>query len=189
MKNRRCSHCKKKGPQEEMLLRQLKAFCGTNCFAEWAAANVSKLAKKGRQIESKIHKAKKESLKTKGEHLREAQTAFNAYIRLRDAEEPCISCGKFHTGQYHAGHYRSVGSSPELRFEPLNNHKQCAPCNNHLSGNLIKYRINLIEKIGLEKVEWLEGPHEPKRYTIEQIKEIKVHYRKRVREMQKQKAA
>ena len=172
-----------------MLLRQLKAFCGTNCFAEWAAANVSKLAKKGRQIESKIHKAKKESLKTKGEHLREAQTAFNAYIRLRDAEEPCISCGKFHTGQYHAGHYRSVGSSPELRFEPLNNHKQCAPCNNHLSGNLIKYRINLIEKIGLEKVEWLEGPHEPKRYTIEQIKEIKVHYRKRVREMQKQKAA
>jgi len=189
VKNRRCSHCKKKGPQEEMLLRQLKAFCGTNCFAEWAAANVSKLAKKGRQIESKIHKAKKESLKTKGEHLREAQTAFNAYIRLRDAEEPCISCGKFHTGQYHAGHYRSVGSSPELRFEPLNNHKQCAPCNNHLSGNLIKYRINLIEKIGLEKVEWLEGPHEPKRYTIEQIKEIKVHYRKRVREMQKQKAA
>lgn len=189
MKNRRCSHCRKKGSQEEMLLRQLKAFCGTNCFAEWAAANVSKLAKKGRQIESKIHKAKKESLKTKGEHLREAQTAFNAYIRLRDAEEPCISCGKFHTGQYHAGHYRSVGSSPELRFEPLNNHKQCAPCNNHLSGNLIKYRINLIEKIGLEKVEWLEGPHEPKRYTIEQIKEIKAHYRKRVREMQKQKAA
>lgn len=189
MKNRRCSHCKKKGPQEEMLLRQLKAFCGTECFAEWAAANVSKLAKKGKQIESKRLKAKKEKLKTKGEHAREAQMAFNAFIRLRDESEPCISCGSYHTGQYHAGHYRSVGSSPELRFEPLNNHKQCAPCNNHLSGNLINYRINLIKKIGLENVEWLEGPHEPKRYTIEQLQEIKAHYRKCVRDMQKKNAA
>lgn len=189
MKSRRCSHCKKKGPQEAMLLRQLKAFCNQECFAEWAAANVSKLAKKGKQIESKRLKAKKEKLKTKGVHLREAQASFNAYIRERDAQEPCISCGSYHTGQYHAGHYRSVGSSPELRFEESNVWKQCAPCNNHLSGNLIKYRINLIEKIGLEKVEWLEGPHEPKNYTIEQIQDIKAHYRKRVREMQKQKAA
>jgi len=189
VKSRRCSHCKKKGPQSDMLLRQLKAFCDQNCFAEWAAANVSKLAKKGKQIESKRLKAKKEKLKTKGEHLREAQTAFNAYIRLRDAKEPCISCGRFHTGLYQAGHYRSVGSSPELRFEESNVWKQCAPCNNHLSGNLINYRINLIKKIGLDKVEWLEGPHEPKHYTIEQIQEIKAHYRKRCREMQKQKAA
>lgn len=189
MKNRRCSHCKKKGPQEEMLLRQLKAFCGTNCFAEWAAANVSKLAKKGRQIESRINRENREKVKTKGVHLREAQASFNAYIRERDAEEPCISCGRFHTGKYDAGHYRSVGSSPELRFDEDNCHRQCVPCNQHKSGNLISYRINLVKRIGQERVDKLEGPHEPKRYTIEQIKEIKVHYRKRVREMQKQKAA
>ncbi|MBJ2129081.1 recombination protein NinG [Alteromonas sp. IB21] len=189
MKSRRCSHCKKKGPQEEMLLRQLKAFCNQECFIGWAAANVSKLAKEGRKIESKRLKAKKEKLKTKGEHLREAQTAFNAYIRLRDEKEPCISCGRYHTGQNHAGHYRSVGSAPELRFEESNVWKQCAPCNNHLSGNLTNYRINLIKKIGLKKVEWLEGPHEPKRYTIEQIQEIKSHYRKLYREMLKQNAA
>ena len=172
MKNRRCSHCKKKGLQEAMLLRQLKAFCDQNCFAEWAAANVSKLAKKGRKIESRIHRENREKVKTKGQHTQEAQAAFNAFIRLRDEKEPCISCGRFHSGQYHAGHYRSVGSAPELRFEPLNNNKQCAPCNNHMSGNLINYRINLIEKIGLDKVQWLEGPHEPKHYTIEQIKDI-----------------
>lgn len=189
MKSRRCSYCKKKGEQSAMLLRQLKAFCDNDCFANWAAANVSKLAKKGKQIESKRIKAKKEKLKTKGEHLREAQAAFNAFIRLRDAQEPCISCGKYHTGQYHAGHYRSVGSAPELRFEESNVYKQCAPCNNHLSGNLINYRANLVNKIGLAKVEWLEGKHEPKRYTIEQIQDIKAHYRKRVREMQKQNAA
>ena len=189
MKNRRCSHCKKKGLQSDMLLRQLKAFCDQNCFAEWAAANVSQLAKKGKQIESKRLKEKKEKLKTRGEHAKEAQAAFNAFIRLRDEKDPCISCGRFHNGQYHAGHYRSVGSAPELRFEELNNNKQCAPCNAHLSGNLINYRINLIKKIGLDKVEWLEGPHEPKRYTIEQIQEIKAHYRKQCREMQKQDAA
>ncbi len=189
MKHRRCSHCKEKGLQSDMLLRQLKAFCDQNCFAEWAANNVSKLAKKGKQIESKRLKAKKEKLKTKGEHLREAQVAFNAFIRERDAQEPCISCGRYHTGQNHAGHYRSVGSTPELRFEEQNCHLQCSVCNNHLSGNLINYRINLIKKIGLESVEWLEGHHEPKHYTIEQIQELKAHYRKRVREMQKQNAA
>ena len=189
MKNRRCSHCKKKGLQSDMLLRQLKAFCDQNCFAEWAAANVSKLAKKGKQIESKRLKAKKERLKTKCAHLREAQASFNAYIRERDAQEPCISCGRYHTGKYDAGHYRSVGSAPELRFDEDNCHRQCVPCNQHLSGNLISYRINLVKRIGQERVDKLEGPHEPKNYTIEQIQDIKAHYRKRVREMQKQKAA
>lgn len=189
MKSRRCSHCKTKKPQEQMLLRQLKAFCNAECFAEWAADNVQQLAKKGKQIESKRLKAKKEKLKTKGEHLRDAQAAFNVFIRERDSTEPCISCGRFHDGQYHAGHYRSVGSCPELRFEELNCHKQCAPCNNHLSGNLINYRVNLIKKIGIEKVEWLEGNHSAKHYQISEIIELKTHYRKLCREMQKKKAA
>ena len=65
-----------------------------------------------------------------------------------------------------------------MRFEELNTHKQCMPCNSHLSGNLINYRINLIKKIGLEAVEWLEGPHKPKKYTIENLKEIRDKYRK-----------
>jgi hypothetical protein len=87
-----------------------------------------------------------------------------------------------------AGHYRSVGSAPELRFEPLNVHLQCAPCNLYLSGNLTAYRINLIEKIGLEKVEWLEGKHEPIKLTLTQIEQMKSHYRAEVRRMKREAA-
>ena len=77
----------------------------------------------------------------------------------------------------------STGARPELRFEPLNVNKQCSACNNHLSGNIVEYRKALINKIGLEHLEWLEGPHEPKKYTVDDLREIKQHYTKLCREM------
>jgi hypothetical protein len=126
---------------------------------------------------------RRQALKSKSDWAKEAQTVFNAYIRARDEVEPCISCSRYHQGQYHAGHYLSVGARPELRFNPLNVHKQCAPCNNHLSGNIALFRINLIKKIGLEQVEWLEGPHEPSKYTIEDLKTIRETYRLKLKSL------
>jgi len=41
----------------------------------------------------------------------------------------------------------------------------------------------LIEKIGLERVEWLEGPHEPKKYTIDELKGIRDLYRRKLKEL------
>lgn len=96
-----------------------------------------------------------------------------------------MSCGRHHDGQYHAGHYRTVAASPELRFEPLNVHKQCAPCNNHKSGDIVNYRIELVKRIGAEAVEWLEGPHEPKKYTVEQLKAMTAEYRAKTRELKR----
>ena len=125
--------------------------------------------------------------KTRGAHIAELQAAFNAWIRARDAGSPCISCGTYQ-GEWHAGHYRSVGSEPSLRFEPDNVHLQCAPCNTHLSGNPIPYRANLIKKIGLERVEWLEGPHAPKKLTVTEILEMKAFYRAEVRRFKKEAA-
>lgn len=115
--------------------------------------------------------------------MKRAQAAFNAWVRARDAGQPCISCGRFHQGQNHAGHYRPAGSNPELRFEPDNCHLQCAPCNSHLSGNLGKYRPALIAKIGLERVEWLEGLHEPKRYRADDYKDIERIYKSKLKEL------
>lgn len=116
--------------------------------------------------------------------MKRAQSAFNAWVRARDAGQPCISCGRFHQGQNHAGHYRPAGSNPELRFEPDNCHLQCAPCNSHLSGNLNKYRPALIAKIGLERVEWLEGSHKPKRYRKEDYQAIEAEYKAKLKELQ-----
>jgi hypothetical protein len=117
--------------------------------------------------------------------VRQAQEAFNAWVRARDAGKPCISCQRQHTGKVNAGHYLSTGARPELRFEPLNVHLQCEPCNTNLSGNAILYRVNLLKLIGEEKLAWLEGPHEPKRYRADDLKAITATYRAKLRALQK----
>jgi len=120
--------------------------------------------------------------------LKKAQQSFNAYIRHRDADLPCISCDSnpndknLMTGsRWDCGHYRSVGANPELRFEELNTAKQCVKCNRDLSGNVVNYRIGLVKRIGIEKVEWIEGPHSPKKYTIDELKAIDKKYRELVK--------
>lgn len=189
MSKRKCRYCGERKPKEDMFITPLAAFCNAEHAFKYANENKQKeyekqKAKKDREFRAETRK-RKEQIKTKNEWAKEAQAAFNKYIRLRDAHLPCISCGRHHQGQYHAGHYRTVGANPELRFEESQVHKQCAPCNNHLSGNITNYRINLVKKIGIRAVEWIEGPHELKRYTIEELKEIKAKYTKKARELEK----
>jgi hypothetical protein len=170
LKLKTCKVCKEKFTP----LKPLQMVCGPLCAYTYAKTNRAKAERKElREIKTK--------LKTKSDWLREAQTVFNQFIRLRDKHDPCISCGRHHTGQYHGGHYRTVKAAPELRFNEYNCHKQCSACNTHLSGNLIEYRKRLINKIGLEIVEWVEGKHEPKHYTIDDIKQIKQTYRDKIK--------
>ena len=126
---------------------------------------------------------RKEKAKSRGDWLKEAQVSFNRYIRERDSSLACVSCDRHHQGQYHAGHYRTVGAHPELRFSEINCHKQCAPCNNHKSGNIVEYRIILSGRITDREMAWLEGPHEPAKYTIDDIKEIKALYNRKYKEL------
>lgn len=179
--------------------RATQAVCG-----EIECAIAHGKSEKGRAIAGKALaelgrreiKVRKETLKTRADHLREAQAAVNEYVRLRDAYLPCISCDStpndndLMTGsRWDAGHYRSVGACPELRFEPLNIHRQCVKCNRHLSGNAVEYRIRLVRRIGAEKVAWLEGLHAPCKYTVEEIKAIKAEYRAKTKELKKGQAA
>jgi hypothetical protein len=122
-------------------------------------------------------------IKTKAQRMKEAQTAFNRFIRMRDSGQPCISCGRFHGGQLHAGHYRTTKAAPELRFNEFNVNLQCAPCNNHLSGNIVEYRRGLLAKYGPDVVAEIEGPHDPKRYTVDDLIEIKRAYTEKAREL------
>ncbi len=170
-------------------LRLGQAVCSLACALIDGPRHAPKARKALADIERKDIKVRKEKLKSRADHLKDTQQAFNAWIRARDAGQACISCGRHHEGQYHAGHYRTVGANPELRFEPLNAWKQCAPCNNHLSGNLINYRISLLQRIGEEKVAWLEGPHEAKRYTVDELKAMTAEYRAKTRELKKGEAA
>lgn len=138
--------------------------------------------KKEREAKDKL-KARKLAVKPLSYFTKQAQTAFNAFIRERDKDEPCISCGRFHEGQYHAGHYRTTKAMPELRFDEDNVHKQCAPCNNHLSGNIENYTPRLIEKIGQERFDRLMGSHELPKWKREDYERIRDHYRKKLKEL------
>lgn len=169
-----------------------QAVCSPKCGLAIKDVNQEKARKALAQVERSEIKVRKEKLKSRADYLREAQTAVNEYVRLRDAHLPCISCDSMPndndlmTGsRWDAGHYRSVGACPELRYEPLNIHRQCVKCNRNLSGNAVEYRIRLVQRIGAEKVAWIEGPHPARKYTVEEINGIKAHYRALARELKR----
>ena len=165
--------------------QSFQSWCSPECGVQIARDKQQKERTALAKIERKAIREAKEKIKPRAAYMKETQSAFNAWVRARDADQPCISCGRHHQGKYDAGHFRSVGSNPALRFEPLNCHKQCVPCNQHKSGNAIEYRIGLVARIGAEKVAWLEGQHEPKHYSIDDLKQIKAQYRAMTRELQR----
>ena len=162
-----------------------QAVCSPACAMIDAPRHEPKARKALADIERKDIKVRKEKLKTRADHMKDTQQAFNAWVRARDAEKPCVSCGRHHQGKYDAGHYRAVGSNPALRFEQMNCHRQCSPCNTRLSGNIVNYRIELVRRIGAEAVEWLEGPHEAKKYTVDELKAMTADYRAKTKELKR----
>ncbi|MFW9272796.1 recombination protein NinG [Glaesserella parasuis] len=181
VKARKCKCCGGEFKSADSFRKWCSAECGVK-LAKIAQekARQKAIEKRNREERAKI-KATRERLKSRSEWLKDAQAVFNEYIRLRDKDEPCISCQRFHQGQYHAGHYRTVKAMPELRFNEDNVHKQCSACNNHLSGNITEYRINLVRKIGAERVEALESYHPPVKWSVEDCKEIIKTYRAKIK--------
>ncbi|WP_330208858.1 recombination protein NinG [Pseudomonas sp. Z13] len=167
-----------------------QAVCSPKCGLAIKDVNQAKARKSLAQVERREIKIRKEKLKSRGEHMREAQQAFNEYIRARDqaAGHPCISSGKpldWSGNAVDAGHYRSVGSAPHLRFDERNCHAQSKQDNRFLSGNAVDYRIGLIARIGQEAVDALEADQSVRKYSVEQIKGIKAYYRAKTRELKR----
>lgn len=132
--------------------------------------------------EAKDLRARKEKLKTRREWINEAQSAFNAYIRARDAGKPCISCGAPWNdgkvgGSFDCGHFRSVGAAGHLRWDETNAAGQCKKCNRWGAGRVSDFRAGLIARIGLVAVEQLEADNTVRRWTIDDAKRIKAEYK------------
>ena len=167
-----------------------QAVCSPKCGLAIKDVNQAKARKSLAQVERRDIKVRKAKLKSRGEHMREAQQAFNEYVRTRDqaAGHPCISSGKpldWSGNAVDAGHYRSVGSAPHLRFDERNCHAQSKQDNRFLSGNAVDYRIGLIARIGQEAVDALEADQSVRNYSVEQIKGIKAYYRAKTRELKR----
>ena len=169
---------------EYLRLRPLQKVCGPACAMTHARQQTQKKAERQAKAERVATKAQLDAMRTKPQLTKLAQAAFNAYIRARDAGKPCISCGTPLSNEpntYDAGHYRSVGSAPHMRFVEDNCHGQCKHCNNYLAGNHVEYRKGLIARIGLHSVELIEADQVVRKYTKEGLQEIARHYRAEAR--------
>lgn len=178
--------CKACGEKFTPSFNSTQVVCSIKCAQAHAPANQEKARKAIAQRERREIKVRKEKLKSRGDYLREAQQAFNAFIRMRDqlAGYVCISSGRpldWNGNAVDAGHYRSVGAAPHLRFDERNVHAQSKQDNRYLSGNATDYRIGLIRRIGLAEVEALERDQSVRKYTIDDLKDIAAQYRAKLK--------
>lgn len=115
--------------------------------------------------------------------LKKAQEVFNAYIRARDRDKGCISCG---AEVQEAGHYFSQGHHSALRYNEVNTNGQCTRCNKFLHGNLIHYRAGLINRYGEQKVLLLESSarHTVKKWSRAEMEAIIQFYKDEIKKCQ-----
>lgn len=178
IKSKKCRICGAKFAPRRPMQPVCEEFACKVALAERVA---TKAKVKREKIERAQDREKRAALKTRSDWVREAQAAFNAYIRARDrlAGHPCISSGRpldWSGNNVDAGHYRSVGSAPHLRFDERNCHAQSKQDNRYGSGCAVDYRIGLIKRIGLSAVDALEADQSVKKWTIDELKGIKAVY-------------
>ncbi|MGJ7512362.1 recombination protein NinG [Variovorax sp. GT1P44] len=184
LKPKTCAHCE----ASFMPARLMQKVCSPICARRKVEAD--------KKAEKAQFKARKEAIKPIRELVAAAQDAFNDYIRARDAALPCISCDETNPpmtsgGQWDAGHYKGRGAFPELRFDEDNCHKQCKGCNGGSKHPgkartvAANYEERLIKRIGAERVARLNGPHELLKLDRDTLRQIKVIYRAKARELKK----
>lgn len=158
-------------------------FCCYDHATKYGIASIPKTRKRlEKERRSEEFQEKQARLKKDLPHQLElTRVVCNSFIRVLDAGEPCISCGRLRCGhRMEAGHFKSVGSHPELRFDPRNIYLQGSGCNQATSkrkrSNLTiakEYEKRLAVKMGQEMVDWLNGPHKAKHYTCADLVELR----------------
>jgi hypothetical protein len=167
-KQKKCKQCNK---DFTPTYSSLQVCCSVKCARDF---NSSK------EVKKRVAQMKKE-LKTHSDYIQILQKVFNTYIRLRDKDKPCISCGKPLTGKFDAGHFFPT-TKQSLRFDENNVHGQCVHCNQHLHGNITRYAYNLPKRIGYEAFEDLHArSNDTIKLTIPEIQELILTYKNKTK--------
>ena len=157
-----------------------KTCFNASCALTYSRAKTQEKNIKAELVKDKtarsITRKRKADVKPLSHWIDLTRRVVNDYIRERDAYEPCISCGTTKTWRWDAGHYRTTAAAAHIQFNEDNIHKQCMPCNTHHSGKTGPYRINLVKKIGEERVQALENNNETHRYTREELAAIRKEF-------------
>ena len=129
--------------------------------------------------------------KTTGQLIKQLQPIFNKYIRLRDKDKPCISCGEYvDFDDTDCGHFYAKSGFSGLRFDEDNAHKECRYDNRFNDSHLIGYVDNLRVKIGETDYNALqEKAEEYKRSGVkwnrEELEELIIYYKQKIVELNK----
>lgn len=202
----RCPHCRGKLDQGQ----RIHPVC-IDGYAEAQAAKAKRAEAKRVRAAAKVERVeirkRKEAIKTCSEWLADAKLAIQAFRRHEELAKGrgCMSCGRSQQevmsgdwtpgGFWDGGHFLSKGARPELALEPLNIWLQCKSCNAGggkyaRKGYTVNesYEANLRATEGDALVDWLKGPHEPKHYTTEELKEKTTIYRAKLRDLKRSQA-
>jgi hypothetical protein len=186
----RAMKCKVRSCRAEFVPDQpFVVWCSPDCGAALAMAKIEKQRLAAAKADRKDTQQKLEKFKRKADHVADCQKAFNAWVRFRDRDEPCIDCNRHSDGSaltggdYDAGHYLSRGSHPHLRFDERNVFKQLKGCNRPGGTTAASFRAGVVARIGLAAVEALEADNEPRHYTVDQLVTMTAHYRKLLKDL------
>lgn len=194
----KCTHCKQRFPREQMISINAGNYCSDKHILEYALAKSNqkrakaKIQKEQQKIISKAYgsggrkkgKTKKDCENDLKTRKKAAKEACHAYIRERDKGQPCICCNNPINDQEQAGHYLESGNNPQIRYDEDNIHLQALRCNYFKGGDSGSYRINLINKIGLERVERLESMKGGAvKRTPQDYKEIELYYKQKLKSL------
>lgn len=180
MKQRKCKECKEYFiPAPNMFLPPTceKYDCRLS-YANKHLSNKVKAKKKANRAE--LIKYNQSDVKLRMEL---AKRIVQMYVRLRDVNESCIVCRKLVAKQWDGGHYMNSQYFSAVRFNTLNIHKQCSHCNGWNNEDKQTYRIHLIDKIGLDKVEWLEAQNQTVKYDAEYLNKLIKTFRKKIKRL------
>lgn len=172
-------------------VRSTQIVCSALCAHAWSAKLKEQKTARAKKEERKSLAERKAKLKTRREWIAEAQTVVNKVARLRDilAGHGCISCGSRPDARFggamDAGHFRSVGSAPHMRFYLPNIHLQCKRCNRDLGSNTVEYRKGLVERITIDRVEEIESMQWTAKWDIEYLKRLKKVMNKKARRLER----
>lgn len=177
---RKCATCREAFTPQRMGQKA----CSPSCALQLATSARLKKERREEVAEKKEHLQRKKDAKPLSHWLSLTQDAMNEYVRTRDAHLPCVSCGTMTSAIWDAGHFYSRGSRPNLRFDPLNIHKQCAKCNRFASADVqAAYRAEIERRIGVDMLQALERDHEPRKWTREALEDLRAYYREKTRSL------
>ena len=163
---------------------QMNRLCSPDCAAKYALSKRQEVQRKDARKARIAYTRDNEKLSAVRAR---AQSSFNRYIRERDYLMPCMACGKHWSGDvvkgsgWDAGHFRSRGSAPHLRFHLLNCWKVCTRCNRDLSGNIVEMRKGMLSRLGEDRVKALEYDNTDRNYTRDDLRRIQRIFSKRAR--------